>query len=697
MICFFAPSFAARRNVLLVKDKVEAVKKLAAKDSVYAAGVAAIIAEADRQIAKPAITKVDFLGMAYMLTGDKKYADKAREVLLKESQAKSWADPEMMMRKPAWQSELNTAHKLFAVANAYDAIYETLSAKDRKTIAEGFYRLAVKPLAEDWLLPETRIHSLNSMGHNWWASCVGMCGVGALAFRDEIPETDRIIRLTDESIREWFGFEGDMLQNKPRTFDRNGGMYECINYAGYGVQEALLYMLGRRNATGHEIKGIPQLDNVADFFIQTCYPVKEGDLMSVYFGDSHKTSSGHNALMLLRALGYGSKDIDWYLSQVRQDQHREFMGLNTPVGILYDYVKDTSAAPSLPLAESFPDMGWAVVRDRWGDNATMLAVKSGLTWNHAHADAGSFILFHNGKDILGEAGRVWYKLPEYRSYYFPSEGHNVVLLNGEGQPRYQQYHSSPISGHVSDVTDTLGVRYVLADATGPNSDRFNRYFRNFLWIDDVILVIDDLSSHRPGDYQWLWHPVGEAVKKGIDINITNGESEIKLRQLYPETLCPSDFIHDYPDKMTWEVHQANGEGNQTPQPYWSFHMPKPTDRVKGVAALMLPDYNVTGAGRYAAIERRSGENWIGLRITRGETVTDVYINLLADGSLMHCNSWINPDGWNTDAYILALTYPDQAALKAGKPSRRTVIYGSSLRDPSGNTLHSTLSKVNRVW
>ena len=69
-----------------------------------------------------------------------------------------------------------------------------LFPQERKEIADGYYRLAIKPLAEDWILPETRIHTLNSMGHNWWSSCVGMCGVATLAFRNELPQADRIIR-----------------------------------------------------------------------------------------------------------------------------------------------------------------------------------------------------------------------------------------------------------------------------------------------------------------------------------------------------------------------------------------------------------------------------------------------------------------------------------------------------------------------
>jgi hypothetical protein len=45
-------------------------------------------------------------------------------------------------------------------------------------------------------------------------------------------------------------------------------------------------------------------------------------------------------------------------------------------------------------------------------------------------------------------------------------------------------------------------------------------------------------------------------------------------------------------------------------------------------------------------------------VTDKGRVTDIYINQLADGRLMHLNSWIEADGWNTDAYLLAVSYPE---------------------------------------
>ena len=89
--------------------------------------------------------------------------------------------------------------------------------------------------------------------------------------------------------------------------------------------------------------------------------------------------------------------------------------------------------------------------------------------------------------------------------------------------------------------------------------------------------------------------------------------------------------------------------------------------------------------------RREGKNWIGVRSEYGGKVTDLYINQLADGRLMHLNSWIDADGWTTDAYMLAVTYDEGADPM--KASEVTIIHGGSLKN-DGRVLHSSLSKEN---
>ena len=85
--------------------------------------------------------------------------------------------------------------------------------------------------------------------------------------------------------------------------------------------------------------------------------------------------------------------------------------------------------------------------------------------------------------------------------------------------------------------DAGNIKYVLANGTGPYSDQFSRYFRHFLWMDNVIYIVDDLKSHQKGHNEWLWHPGGEAKKRGADLNITSEKSSVIIRPEFPRVLA----------------------------------------------------------------------------------------------------------------------------------------------------------------
>mgnify|MGYP006900658492 CR=1 FL=1 len=65
------------------------------------------------------------------------------------------------------------------------------------------------PLLGDWILEPTRIHSLNSMGHNWWTSCTCMGGLLALSLQNELEEARDAVKIINEVLPEWFEFAGD--------------------------------------------------------------------------------------------------------------------------------------------------------------------------------------------------------------------------------------------------------------------------------------------------------------------------------------------------------------------------------------------------------------------------------------------------------------------------------------------------------
>lgn len=679
VICWMCIGYAQKvkhPSLLYTPERISQVKQRMQHEPQLAAAWEDIKQTADKELKGKSLNKADYLSLAYLMTGDKRYSDKLKEILLDVIKSKTWGSSEMLARRPAWHADLGVAHKSYLSAIAYDAIYNDLSTTEKKKIAEGLYRLGVEPSLGDWLLEPTRIHFLNSMGHNWWTSCVCMGGILALSLQNELEDAKEGAQAVYDYLPEWFLFAGDVLQQKAKTFDEAGGMYESLNYANFGIQEALQFWVAWKNMhPSASLPDVPQLKDLSSFFAYVSYP-RTGILYNINFGDSHKNVAAESSLMLLYALGIQDKNMLWYISQVESGQHRDGYFLNRPMGFLYTpSLKSAPEVPDLKQSQLFADFGWATMRNSWKKDATMLAVKSGHTWNHSHADANSFILFHKGVDIIKDAGNCWYPNPAYRNYFFQSQAHNVVLFNGQGQSREQQYHGSTLRGYLHHLLDGGNVKYVLANGTGPVSDHFSRNFRHFLWMDNVVYIIDDLKTHENGEFEWLWHPGGEWKKRGADVTIISGESSVVVRPLYPRLLALSDFVHDYPDDLYWEEITAPTEDLKATETYYSLHLPGKFNQIKGLTAVILKD-SITQKD-LPVMERREGKDWIGLRIVYKGKVTDLYINQLADGRLMHSNSWIEADGWTTDAYMFAVTYAE--GTDPAETKDIFMAYGSALR------------------
>ena len=93
------------------------------------------------------------------------------------------------------------------------------------------------------------------------------------------------------------------------------------------------------------------------------------------------------------------------------------------------------------------------------------------------------------------------------------------------------------------------------------------------------------------------------------------------------------------------------------------------------------------------LERLQGTNYIGVRVRQGGTTTDVYLNLLADGRIMHRNANLRVNGWETDTYLTAISFPDGRDMTdADAASRYFIAQGSYLRREDKVVLDS-LSKV----
>jgi hypothetical protein len=606
------------------------------------------------------------LGLLYHLTGEKRYADKLREALLYYAQYVRWAGQGLAQRSPQWHSELNTATFSFGYSTGYDALHDFLSEPDRKTIAEAMVRLAVLPILNDWVLAGARIHSFDSMGHNWWGVCVAGAGLCALALLEDDPRAQEWINAMDAGFEQWFNYPGNPLQSRMPTFERSGPSYEGVNYTNYGVSEYLHYRLAWQNTfPDRKPAHMEPLDHVARYFLQTLYPASTG-FHTVNFEDSPLHADCTQTVLLLIACGLGTPEASRYLEQIHTH----------PQGTLFSLLRQhprPTAQVELPNSCIYPRMGWAIMRSSWENDATLLAMKSGYAWNHAHCDAGSFILFKQGAPLIIDSGTCAYSRPEYSAYYRQSRAHNVILFDGSGQPGEDIGRGCKFPGQMHSLVDGLGLKYVYGDATGPMARWFSRHYRHWLWSGDVILVIDDVQAHTPGQMDWLLHFAGQysAAPDG-GVALKNDAAQAVVKMLYPPARLREDTgLADHnPDKKV---------------PYLVFSPEAPAKARQFLTVICLNPEAVP------AFEVLQGPGHVGVRVRTLDAVEETYLNLHALNSPGTLSLQVGD--WSTDAYLLHLKRP-----ASGEPSAQRFFLGDgSYLRRGGRSILESLSKLTACW
>jgi hypothetical protein len=386
----------------------------------------------------------------------------------------------------------------------------------------------------------------------------------------------------------------------------------------------------------------PELNGMFEFMLYFLYPRRrEGDrapgdandFLTVAFGDDGRRTafSGDITLFLARATGDGR--YRWYFDQYT----------GRPSGFYQMLFYDPEKLPpprsphDLPLARALHGIGWASLRNSWEDNATFLAVKCGDTWNHAHADAASFVLYAGGEPLLIDPGTCSYGRPEYRRDYTESVAHNTVLLDGKGQSGADGQRGVKFPGKMYSFLDSPDARYVLADATGPFAHLCKRFLRHFLWVDDAILIVDDLLAHQAGRFEWLFHGETTPRFENGKMTVEAGDARLEMDVLFPKNL---------------EAEERKGLAPRSPDRtlnYLALRQRETTTDAKFLAVIR--------AGRQLpplGIEAREGKEWIGAQLKEQNRQWDLFCNLRADGRRMHVNSNLRMDQWETDAFLLGV-------------------------------------------
>lgn len=232
-----------------------------------------------------------------------------------------------LVETPVWT---DIAHKNYGLecggkcsqmAYIYGLFADKLSAEERKLAVDATYEKGIRPMLEQWLLPETKIHAFDTMGHNWWPVCVSHAAHAAVVMKDEIPDGDALVSAACKGLEAWFAYKGNPINAKPVSFD-NGGFYESVNYLDYTLHTYLRFADTYQHIMGrHPFDDVAYLENCARFYANTMYPSGKKAYV-VGFGDSNENEIDESHVWMIR-YGIRTDEIRWYLQNCVQDEGQE--------------------------------------------------------------------------------------------------------------------------------------------------------------------------------------------------------------------------------------------------------------------------------------------------------------------------------------------------------------------------------------
>jgi hypothetical protein len=454
-------------------------------------------------VSRRAKERVLLLGLMARLTGEQAWS------------ARLWRELDAVTRFKDWNPShfLDTAEMTFAVAIAYDWLYQQWTEEQR-----GQLRRAIRELGLNQGLPIYRQQRGWSRAiHNWNQVCNGGMATGALAIAEDEPE------LAAEVLHA----AATSLPRAMHEFRPDGGWGEGPSYWRYATEYNVYFLAALRTALGTDfgLAQMPGFGVTGDFPMHVIGPSGE----SFNYADA---GSGWSGAPQLFWLATAFDQPLWAQAQRNWAERR-----SSPLDLLWGgaWLTRDSKPVDPPLDRHFQGISVVTLRSAWRDpGAVFLGFKGGDNRvNHSHLDLGSFVLEAAGRRWAIDLGPDNYNLPGYfgpqrwKYYRLITSGHNTLTINQENQLPTAK---APVIGFAS--TDSWAGAVADLSSAYPKTQRV---WRGVALIDRRRIVVqDEVEAAAPVDVAWSMHTPAAVEVQGRRATLALGDSRLHVQILSPE-------------------------------------------------------------------------------------------------------------------------------------------------------------------
>lgn len=452
-------------------------------------------------VANEALNRSMYLGMAYQISGEKKYAERlAREL-------------EKVVSYPDWHPthSLDAGTMAGAVGIGFDWIYDVLTEEQKQTIMNGAKRLGLDTAQQAyygtaaypswWVKTET----------NWGA----VVNSGYLNLALSIAELDPVLAM-DTAEKALRSMEYPIYRIAP-----DGSWYEGPSYWDYFFRTLCNGLGGYETAIGevHEAVHYKGADGFGEYQAYFSGP----DYYTNNFHDGGGGTSGSCGQMY-----FGSRQGNMELMQYRtRYMNAGNWGNFYPTDMIWYDVKASTAAEGeeMPLDGYYRETEFMSMRQSWKDPHALWVSAHGGALNaaHDHIDNGTFVMDVGGVRWAIDLGTEdWSYVSDaenpavqagFNSYYFyrrKGEGHNIVVINPDENLEMDQskfsYVTPPVSGK--------GRAFSTIDLTEVYNKNVTAYTRGYLLSEGrrAFTLRDEIELRKPdSELYWFMHTKGDVM------------------------------------------------------------------------------------------------------------------------------------------------------------------------------------------
>lgn len=473
-------------------------------------------------VSREAIRRIFFLSYSYRMTEDKKYFDRAQKELLAVSNFSDWNQSHF----------LDVAEMTLGVSIGYDWLYKNLSPQSRAVIKAAIISKGISPSFN------SKDSGFLKATHNWNQVCNTGMTYGALAVYEDIPDlASYIIDRAIESIR---------LPMK--DYAPSGSYPEGYGYWDYGTSFNVLFL----SAIEKIFKTDYGLSNV-EGFMETAYYFESmiGPTGKAY----NYSDSGQNGNLSPAMFWFANKKRDnslLWIEKVFLDNERNKRYLKNrilPAIMIWSANIDLSNVrpPSYTTWTGHGTTPVTLMRTSWIDpNAIYVGFKGGTaSSNHAHMDAGSFIMEANGirwamdfgsqdyESLESKGINIWGRTQSaqrWEVFRYNNMAHNTLTINNE-------YHR--VEGHapiVSTSDDSLFMSSVV-DLSTVLEDQVQSAKRGIAIADKKYVVVRDeitTNNNKETTIRWtMLTPANAKITGNNSITLTKDNKKLKFEVLEP--------------------------------------------------------------------------------------------------------------------------------------------------------------------